>query len=146
MDAVKPDTTALEAAIAAAEEKLADDKYSPTSKAALQAAVDAGEELLAKVETESVAYEDVVAAKDAINTAIGNLVEGVLLGDANDDDKVNIDDATYIQNFLVKLEDAINELAADVNKDGKLTVMDTTMIQVRLATGTEDEYVFSDEI
>jgi len=146
MDAVKPDTTALEAAIAAAEEKLADDKYSPKSKAALQAAVDAGEELLAKVETESVAYEDVVAAKDAINTAIGNLVEGVLLGDANDDDKVNIDDATYIQNFLVKLEDAINELAADVNKDGKLTVMDTTMIQVRLATGTEDEYVFSDEI
>jgi len=146
MDAVKPDTTALEAAIAAAEEKLADDKYSPKSKAALQAAVDAGEELLAKVETESVAYEAVVAATGAINTAIGNLVEGVLLGDANDDDKVNIDDATYIQNFLVKLEDVINELAADVNKDGKLTVMDTTMIQVRLATGTEDEYVFSDEI
>lgn len=146
MDAVKPDTTALEAAIAAAEEKLADDKYSPTSKAALQAAVDAGEELLAKVETEFVSYEDVVAATDAINTAIDNLVEGVLLGDANDDDKVNIDDATYIQNFLVKLEDVINELAADVNKDGKLTVMDTTMIQVRLATGAEDEYVFPDEI
>ena len=146
MDAVKPDTTALEAAIAAAEEKLADDKYSPTSKAALQAAVDAGEELLAKVETESVAYKDVVAATEAINTAIENLVEGVLLGDANDDDKVNIDDATYIQNFLVKLEDVINELAADVNKDGKLTVMDTTMIQVRLATGAEDKYVFPDEI
>ena len=146
MDAVKPDTTALEAAIAAAEEKLADDKYSPTSKAALQAAVDAGEELLAKVETESVAYKDVVAATDAINTAIDNLVEGVLLGDANDDDKVNIDDATYIQNFLVKLKDVINELAADVNKDGKLTVMDTTMIQVRLATGAEDKYVFPDEI
>lgn len=146
MDAVKPDTTALEAAIAAAEEKLADDKYSPTSKAALQAAVDAGKELLAKVETEFVSYEDVVAATDAINTAIDNLVEGVLLGDANDDDRVNIDDATYIQNFLVKLEDVINELAADVNKDGKLTVMDTTMIQVRLATGAEDEYVFPDEI
>ena len=146
MDAVKPDTTALEAAIAAAEEKLADDKYSPTSKAALQAAVDAGKELLAKVETEFVSYEDVVAATDAINTAIDNLVEGVLLGDANDDGRVNIDDATYIQNFLVKLEDVINELAADVNKDGKLTVMDTTMIQVRLATGAEDEYVFPDEI
>lgn len=146
MDAVKPDTTALEAAIASAEEKLADDKYSPTSKAALQAAVDAGKELLTKVETEFVAYEDVVAATDAINTAIDNLVEGVLLGDANDDDKVNIDDATYIQNFLVKLKDVINELAADVNKDGKLTVMDTTMIQVRLATGAEDEYVFPDEI
>ena len=146
MDAVKPDTTALEAAIAAAEEKLADDKYSPTSKAALQAAVDAGKELLAKVETEFVYYEDVVAATDAINTAIDNLVEGVLLGDANDDGRVNIDDATYIQNFLVKLENVINELAADVNKDGKLTVMDTTMIQVRLATGAEDEYVFPDEI
>ena len=146
MDAVKPDTTALEAAIAAAEEKLADDKYSPTSKAVLQAAVDAGKELLAKVETEFVAYEDVVAATEAINTAIENLVEGVLLGDANDDDKVDIDDATYIQNFLVKLEDVINELAADVNKDGKLTVMDTTMIQVRLATNAEDEYVFPDEI
>ena len=146
MDAVKPDTTALEAAIAAAEEKLADDKYSPTSKAALQAAVDAGKELLAKVETEFVSYEDVVAATDAINTAIDNLVEGVLLGDANDDGRVNIDDATYIQNFLVKLENVINELAADVNKDGKLTVMDTTMIQVRLATGAEDEYVFPDEI
>lgn len=146
MDAVKPDTTALEAAIAAAEEKLADDKYSPTSKAVLQAAVDAGKELLAKVETEFVAYEDVVAATDAINTAIENLVEGVLLGDANDDDRVNIDDATYIQNFLVKLEDVINELAADVNKDGKITIMDTTMIQVRLATNAEDEYVFPDEI
>lgn len=146
MDAVKPDTTALEAAIAAAEEKLADDKYSPTSKVVLQAAVDAGKELLAKVETEFVAYEDVVAATDAINTAIENLVEGVLLGDANDDDRVNIDDATYIQNFLVKLEDVINELAADVNKDGKITIMDTTMIQVRLATNAEDEYVFPDEI
>ena len=146
MDAVKPDTTALEAAIAAAEEKLADDKYSPTSKAALQAAVDAGKELLAKVETEFVAYEDVVAATDAINTAIDNLVEGVLLGDANDDGRVNIDDASYIQNFLVKLNVTINELAADVNKDGKITIMDTTMIQVRLATNAENEYVFPDEI
>ena len=146
MDAVKPDTTALEAAIAAAEEKLADDKYSPTSKAALQAAVDAGKELLAKVETEFVAYEDVVAATEAINTAIDNLVEGVLLGDANDDGRVNIDDASYIQNFLVKLNVTINELAADVNKDGKITIMDTTMIQVRLATNAENEYVFPDEI
>ena len=146
MTAVKPDTTALEAAIAAAEEKLADDKYSPTSKAALQAAVDAGKELLAKVETEFVAYEDVVAATDAINTAIDNLVEGVLLGDANDDGRVNIDDASYIQNFLVKLNVTINELAADVNKDGKITIMDTTMIQVRLATNAENEYVFPDEI
>lgn len=146
MAAVKPDTTALEAAIAAAEEKLADDKYSPTSKAALQAAVDAGKELLAKVETEFVAYEDVVAATEAINTAIDNLVEGVLLGDANDDGRVNIDDASYIQNFLVKLNVTINELAADVNKDGKITIMDTTMIQVRLATNAENEYVFPDEI
>ena len=146
MAAVKPDTTALEAAIAAAEEKLADDKYSPTSKAALQAAVDAGKELLAKVETEFVAYEDVVAATDAINTAIDNLVEGVLLGDANDDGRVNIDDASYIQNFLVKLNVTINKLAADVNKDGKITIMDTTMIQVRLATNAENEYVFPDEI
>lgn len=146
MAAVKPDTTALEAAIAAAEEKLADDKYSPASKAALQAAVDAGKELLAKVETEFVAYEDVVAATDAINTAIDNLVEGVLLGDANDDGRVNIDDASYIQNFLVKLNVTINELAADVNKDGKITIMDTTMIQVRLATNAENEYVFPDEI
>lgn len=146
MAAVKPDTTALEAAIAAAEEKLADDKYSPTSKAALQAAVDAGKELLAKVETEFVVYEDVVAATEAINTAIDNLVEGVLLGDANDDGRVNIDDASYIQNFLVKLNVTINELAADVNKDGKITIMDTTMIQVRLATNAENEYVFPDEI
>ena len=146
MAAVKPDTTALEAAIAAAEEKLADDKYSPTSKSALQAAVDAGKELLAKVETEFVAYEDVVAATEAINTAIDNLVEGVLLGDANDDGRVNIDDASYIQNFLVKLNVTINELAADVNKDGKITIMDTTMIQVRLATNAENEYVFPDEI
>lgn len=146
MAAVKPDTTALEAAIAAAEEKLADDKYSPTSKAVLQAAVDAGKELLAKVETEFVAYEDVVAATEAINTAIDNLVEGVLLGDANDDGRVNIDDASYIQNFLVKLNVTINELAADVNKDGKITIMDTTMIQVRLATNAENEYVFPDEI
>lgn len=146
MAAVKPDTTALEAAIAAAEEKLADDKYSPTSKAALQAAVDAGKELLAKVETEFVVYEDVVAATDAINTAIDNLVEGVLLGDANDDGRVNIDDASYIQNFLVKLNVTINELAADVNKDGKITIMDTTMIQVRLATNAENEYVFPDEL
>ena len=146
MAAVKPDTTALEAAIAAAEEKLADDKYSPTSKVALQAAVDAGKELLAKVETEFVVYEDVVAATDAINTAIDNLVEGVLLGDANDDGRVNIDDASYIQNFLVKLNVTINELAADVNKDGKITIMDTTMIQVRLATNAENEYVFPDEI
>lgn len=147
MDGLKVDTTALEAAIAAATPKLDDTKYSPTSREALKTAVDAGNALLAKIETEFVSYEDVAAATEAINTAVTNLVEGVILGDANGDGMFNIDDATWIQRFLAKLvsEDKIVKLAADVNKDGKLTVMDATMAQVRLATNTPIEYVFSDE-
>ncbi|MBR2714790.1 MAG: dockerin type I repeat-containing protein, partial [Ruminococcus sp.] len=58
-----------------------------------------------------------------------------ILGDANQDGKVDVMDATYIQRYSAlmsgsDIEDgSIQFAAADVNYDGKVSVMDATIIQ-----------------
>ena len=63
------------------------------------------------------------------------LLDPVMLGDANSDGQVNIQDVTVIQRYLVELED-LSELelkAADANQDGALDIADATTLQMYLA-------------
>ena len=149
MNSLIPITKDLRAAIENAEKKLNMDIYSPKSKAALQEKADAGKELLNAIDNGErfVSYEEVVEATNAINDAIAALIEGVLLGDADGSNTVNVLDATQIQKFLADLisEDEIVRLAADANKDGKISILDATTVQIRLSLGEKDEYVFADE-
>lgn len=59
------------------------------------------------------------------------------LGDVNNDNKVNVKDATQIQRFVAYIIDEnspnFNYKNADVNTDGKITVQDATTIQKYVA-------------
>ena len=63
------------------------------------------------------------------------LLDNVLLGDANGDDSVNINDVTMVQRYLAELDtlEGINLHAADTNQDGKVDIEDATTIQMYLA-------------
>lgn len=63
------------------------------------------------------------------------LLDNVLLGDANGDGAVNINDVTTIQRYLAELEtiEGIYLRAADVNQDGTVDIADATAIQMYLA-------------
>jgi hypothetical protein len=61
--------------------------------------------------------------------------ESVLLGDVNNDNTVNIDDAECIVNHIVgKPNQTFNSAAADVNKDGAIDIADAVRI-VNLIVG-----------
>ncbi|MEE3333024.1 MAG: leucine-rich repeat protein [Ruminococcus sp.] len=66
---------------------------------------------------------------------VQNIVS-ILFGDANNDGKLNISDATAVQKHVAGIA-AIESLAvkdaADVSGDGKVTVRDATLIQMRVA-------------
>lgn len=83
---------------------------------------------------------------EGVNLAISNLNGEALLknGDADGDFKVNIHDATYIQQYVAKMVECGNsvpyvsnlelfERAADINRDHKINVKDATMIQKLIA-------------
>ena len=55
--------------------------------------------------------------------------ENTLLGDANEDGKVNNKDLVMIQRFINSWGNEINETAADYNEDGKINNKDLVMIQ-----------------
>ena len=59
------------------------------------------------------------------------LLDNALLGDANGDGVVNINDVTTIQRFKADMEtlEEINLHAADVNGDGNVTIEDATVLQ-----------------
>lgn len=63
------------------------------------------------------------------------LLDSVLLGDANGDGSVNINDVTTIQRHLAEME-TLEEIclhAADANQDGTVDIEDATTIQMYLA-------------
>ena len=67
-------------------------------------------------------------------TVPGEPAGGFILGDADDDGKVTILDATAIQRTLASLPTAsYNEKAADADEDTKITILDATAIQRHLA-------------
>ncbi len=55
----------------------------------------------------------------------------IVLGDIDNNGKVEVTDATYVQRYIAKLLDfdATSILVADVDGDGKISVMDCTSIQ-----------------
>ena len=59
---------------------------------------------------------------------------GYQKGDANMDGKVDIKDATYVQMYVAKYEEAktIIVSVADMSGDGVITVLDATLIQREL--------------
>lgn len=63
------------------------------------------------------------------------LLDGAILGDANGDGSVNINDVTTIQRYLAEMDtlEGIFLHAADVNQDGKVDIEDATAIQMYLA-------------
>ena len=72
-------------------------------------------------------------AKD--NNIPYKLLDKFLLGDANGDGSVNINDVTTIQRHLAQLEqiEEIYLYAADANQDGTLDISDATTLQMYLA-------------
>ena len=63
------------------------------------------------------------------------LLDGVLLGDANADEKVDVADVTKIQQFIAELTelDGIYLKAADANCDGNVDIADATIVQMYVA-------------
>jgi len=63
------------------------------------------------------------------------LLERALLGDANGDSYVNINDVTAIQRHLAELEqlEGIYLYASDTNQDGVVDISDATVLQMYLA-------------
>lgn len=63
------------------------------------------------------------------------LLDNALLGDANADGSVNINDVTAVQRYLAELDtlEGIYLHAADANQDGTVDIADATAIQMYLA-------------
>lgn len=63
------------------------------------------------------------------------LLDGVLLGDVNADDNVDVADVTKIQQFIAELADldGIYLKTADVNNDGDVNIADATAVQMYVA-------------
>lgn len=104
-----------------------------------------GEESVCKwVPDEEGAYRIGVTVTDAENNSctvektytVGTAVSPFLLGDADNNGKVNILDATLIQLYAASLnfQDEINLKAADVNMDGIIDVRDATEVQIIVAS------------
>ena len=72
---------------------------------------------------------------------------GVILGDANGDGAVTIDDVTCIQRKLAEWHaiGGFNDVAADVNGSGEIDITDATLIQQWLAS-METPYAIGEPI
>ena len=81
-------------------------------------------------------YYDSYAYNYARNKSIEySLIDGVMLGDVDGIDGVNISDATAVQSYLAELRtlEGIYLLAADANQDGDVDITDATAIQMKVA-------------
>lgn len=120
--------------------------YIPSTIEALQTAVNAAQ---AVVDNDKATVQDVADQIKALQEAINNIRYGALLGDADFNWKVNVYDATATQYEIANIEPEnfvfVKELA-DVNKDGKITVEDVTLIQMITANLIEPEIVEIPEV
>lgn len=75
--------------------------------------------------------------------SVSALMPPVTIGDADDDWKVTINDATEIQRYLAQyIEfDRFREYAANVDNDDKVSILDATYIQRYLAQLIEDDRI-----
>ena len=134
---VKPETPEVDKT--AIEEQL--DRYNGLNKADYtEESWNAMEAVLAETKT---VFENVLATEEQTAQAAENLrnaidslkkVSGYEVGDVNHSGSIDIDDATAIQRYLVKIEPmgTFDESLADVNGDGYITIIDATFIQIML--------------
>ena len=114
-------------------QKLYDDGtgiYTQESLQALKTAIDKANEVLGNADA---TQEEIDAAEIAVVKAVKELekIEDThITGDVNGDGRVEVDNATLIQEYLVLLADNINLEYADLNNDSKITVMDATIVQL----------------
>lgn len=104
--------------------------YVPETIKALKDAVSAAQ---AVVDDNAATVQDVADQIAALQEAIDNVKLGAYLGDANFNWVVSVEDATATQYEIAKSYPAdfvFYEVLADVNKDGKITVQDVTLIQM----------------
>lgn len=115
--------------------------YIPSTIEALQTAVNAAQ---AVVDNEKATVQDVADQIKALQEAINNIRYGALLGDADFNWKVDVNDATATQYEIANVQPEkfvfVKELA-DVNKDGNITIEDVTLIQMITAKLMEAEIV-----
>ena len=81
-------------------------------------------------------YYDSYAYQFALDHSIPYiLLDGVLLGDTNADENIDVADVTQIQKFLAELAelDGIYLHAADANQDGTVDISDATALQMYIA-------------
>ena len=79
------------------------------------------------------------APVEATTEENSNTKTGVLIGDANSDGEVNVNDATLIQRYLAEFPVAAIDLdAADVNRSNTVEMQDVTIIQRFLAEYIHD--------
>ena len=88
-------------------------------------------------------FESSADTEDVIRTILDN----TRLGDVNEDDEVNAQDATTIQRYLTnqQLEGKFNENLADIDGDGTITIFDTTFIQKLIEKKYEDLNMYTKE-
>ena len=70
-------------------------------------------------------------ASITVNTVINEVVDDVLIGDANQDGVIDVKDVTFIQRAIVNetILPARQKKASDTNRDGVIDIKDATRIQ-----------------
>ena len=75
--------------------------------------------------------EDSSDALEVLIAVNGEVDKSVILGDVDENGEININDATLIQKYLIRInETAVNEKVADINSDQTVSVSDATYIQL----------------
>ena len=139
----EPDVTELKNKVEEALPMVDMEEYTAESRAILETAIEEAQAIIANAEAgEEVTQTQVDEALKAIENAVNSLElvkPDFVLGDADGSGAMTIDDASYIQQYLVKAISADKFVfeAADTNKDGKITVYDATKIQLAIASNED---------
>ena len=70
--------------------------------------------------------------------SVNKMLGEIILGDVNDDGKIDIKDTALLGQYLADWDVNINLIAADVNADGKINTKDITYLQRFLAGWTDN--------
>jgi len=82
---------------------------------------------------EVLGYGDSVRNGCLIQTESSTLAEIVIMGDADNNGKINLIDASSVMKSIAKWEAAINTTASDVDVNGKLNLADVSVLMKKLA-------------
>lgn len=85
---------------------------------------------------EKVTYSYDIGKNTTAEFTLNVTAKAFALGDVNEDNAVNILDATLIQKYIVKIiadGEGFNAELADVNQDGTVSIIDATMIQIMIS-------------